>query len=110
MSEFRISHKELSDFLISSPQKDVEVLLEYVKSQHDINKALLIPLKLHLFLPTFQKKWKSALYNVDKFNSKNEQWLISELTVKIDQLLPGRRSSTDYDSSSKSTKRRKLCD
>lgn len=72
MSEFRISHKELSDFLISSPQKDVEVLLEYVKSLLDISEALLIPLKykLHLFLPTFQKKWKSALYNVDKFNSK----------------------------------------
>lgn len=84
MESIKIQNKELSDILICSSSKTLELLLNYLKRKYDLPKNLQKSVSMKLtrfFVPTFCKKWKAAFRIQDKFLHQNKSWLDSEFLI-----------------------------
>lgn len=110
MDTLKIKNKVLSDLLINNHSKDVNILVDHIcmaNSLSDEQKNLVNDKLMRYFIPSFERKWKNAFYNLRQFNKLNEKWLSSDFVVKHDCAKVGRKPTEDFESSSKSTKRRK---
>lgn len=110
--DISISNRELASILLKSPNKNSDVILEYVRKEYDTGngsqsdcKGLKTKLDRH-FIPTFKHKLKAAAYSEDRFSKLNATWLDNSFTFKFNG--SNQKTPKSYAHVSQSTKKRKI--
>ena len=88
MESLEISNGELSNVLIHSTLKTVEVLLTYFQERYNPSDSFQGIIRVNLiryFMPAFSKKWKQSFSGKEKrvemFLIQNKTWLASNFSA-----------------------------
>lgn len=96
MDKFQIKNTVLSDVLLEGDNTNVEKMYDYITLHFNFNEMQLKIIQQKIcrsFMPIFKKKYRKAIYNRNKFESNNKNWLDFNFTADF---TPEKRDRTTY--------------
>lgn len=109
MDKFKIKNKILSDILLEGDNTNVEKIYDYITLHFNFSEMQQKAIQEKInqsFMPTFKKKYRKAIYNKNRFQSNNKNWLDSDFIADFASKKRGRKS-LEFDECSRSVKWRK---